>query len=147
VRKAFKERELDIALETHRRLYNAYLDYRELAYSQHGVTLTYVDCSRWFKGQRRTNPYFARINFSSAQATMRRLDKAFAALFRRVKAGQNPGFPRFKGRDRFDSIEFPAYGDGIKLIGGKLRVTNVGPIKVKLHRPIEGKIKTVTLRA
>jgi putative transposase len=155
VRKAFKyrlftnanqERELDIALETHRRLYNAYLDYRELAYSQYGVTLTYVDCSRWFKGRRRTNPYFARINFSSAQATMRRLDKAFAAFFRRAKAGQNPGFPRFKGRDRFDSIEFPAYGDGIKLIDGTLRATNVGLIKVKLHRPLEGKIKTVTLK-
>jgi putative transposase len=155
VRKAFKyrlftnanqERELDIALETHRRLYNAYLDYRELAYSQHGVTLTYVDCSRWFKGQRRRNPFFARINFSGAQATMRRLDKAFAAFFRRVKSGQNPGFPRFKGRDRFDSIEFPAYGDGIKLIDGKLRATNVGLLKVKLHRPIEGTIKTVTLK-
>ena len=115
MRKAFKyrlftnanqERELDIALETHRRLYNAYLDYRELAYSQYGVTLSYVDCSRWFKGQRRTNPFFARINFSSAQATMRRLDKAFAAFFRRVKAGQNPGFPRFKGRDRFDFRRF-----------------------------------------
>ena len=83
---ANQEWELDIALETHRRVYNAYLDYRELAYSQHGVTITYVDCSRWFKGQRATNPYFVRINFSSAQATMRRLDKAFAAFFRRVVA-------------------------------------------------------------
>ena len=48
---------------------------------------------------------------------MRRLDKAFAAFFRRVKAGEKPGYPRFKGRDRFDSIEFPAYGDGIRLNG------------------------------
>jgi putative transposase len=155
VRRAFKfrlftnanqGRELDIALETHRRLYNACLDYRELAYSQHGVTITYVDCSRWFKHQRETNPYFARMNFSSAQATMRRLDKAFAAFFRRAKAGEKPGYPRFKGRDRFDSIEFPAYGDGIRLIGSKLRVQHVGMIKVKLHRAIEGEIKTVTLK-
>ena len=140
MRKAFKyrlftdasqERELDIALETHRRLYNAYLDYRELAYSMYGVTLTYIDCSRWFKHQRGRNPFFAGINFSSAQATMRRLDKAFAAFFRRVKAGENPGYPRFKGRDRFDSIEFPAYGDGIKLIGGELRVQHVGMIRIK----------------
>jgi putative transposase len=98
---ANQERELDIALETHRHLYNTYLDYRELAYSHHGVTLTYVDCSRWFKARRRTNPYFARINFSSAQATMRRLDKAFAAFFRRAKAGEKPGFPRFKRSSRF----------------------------------------------
>jgi putative transposase len=155
VRKAFKfrlftnaaqERELDIALETHRRLYNTYLDYRELAYSMYGASLSYVDCSRWFKGQRQSNPYFARINFSSAQATMRRLDKSFAAFFRRVEAGEDPGYPRFKGRDRFDSIEFPAYGDGIKLVGGKLRVQHVGTIRVKMHRPIEGKIKTVTLK-
>lgn len=155
MRKAFKyrvftnanqERELNIALETHRRLYNTYLDYRELAFSQYGVTLSSIDCSRWFKGQRRTNPFFARINFSSAQATMRRLDRAFAASFRRVKAGEKPGFPRFKGRDFFDSIEFPAYGDGIKLVNGKLRVTNVGLIRIKMHRPIEGKIKTATLK-
>ena len=143
---ANQERELDIALETHRRLYNAYLDLRELACSMYGVPLSYVDCSRWFKGQRATNPFFARINFSSAQATMRRLDKAFAAFFRRIKAGEEPGFPRFKGRDFFDSIEFPAYGDGIKLVNGKLRVTNVGLIRIKMHRPLEGKIKTVSLK-
>ena len=99
---ANQERELDIALETHRRLDNTYLDYRELAYSQHGITITYVDCSRWFKRRRETNPYFARINFSSAQATMRRLDKAFAAFFRRVGAGEEPGFPA--SRDAIASI-------------------------------------------
>src|SRR5262249_41610796 len=112
----------------------------------YGVTLSYVDCSRWFKHQRATNPYFARINFSSAQATMRRLDKAFAAFFRRIKAGEDPGYPRFKGRDRFDSIEFPAYGDGIRLIGTKLRVQHIGTIGIKLHRSIAGTIKTVTLK-
>jgi putative transposase len=141
-----QERELDIALETRRRLYNTYLDYREMAYRHYGTSLSDVDCSRWFKVRRRTNPYLARINFSGAQATMRRLDKAFAAFYRRVKAGEDPGFPRFKGRGRFDSIEFPAYGDGVKLVGGKLRVQHVGMIRIKLHRPIEGRIKSVTLK-
>lgn len=155
MRRAFKfrlwtdtdqERELEIALESHRRLYNACLDYRQLAYELYGASIAYADCSRWYKGQRAVNPYFARLNFSSAQATMRRLDKAFAAFFRRVNAGDEPGHPRFKGRDRFDSIEFPAYGDGIRLLGSKLRVQHVGTIRVKLHRPIEGKVKTVTLK-
>jgi putative transposase len=76
---------------------------------------------------------------------MRRLDKAFQAFFRRVKAGEKPGYPRFKGRDRFDSVEFPAYGDGIRLVGAKLRVQHVGLIKVKIHRAVEGKVKTATL--
>jgi putative transposase len=143
---ANQERELEISLETHRRLYNVCLDYRELGYSMYGATISYADCSRWFKAQRAANPYFARLNFSSSQATMRRLDKSFTAFFRRVKAGEDPGYPRFKGRDQFHSIEFPAYGDGIKLVGGKLRVQNVGSIRICLHRPIEGKIKTVTLK-
>jgi putative transposase len=140
------ERELEIMLETHRRLYNTCLDYRQLAYSQYGASISYADCSRWFKHQRDTDPYFARLNFSSAQATMRRLDRAFAAFFRRVEAGQEPGYPRFKGRDRFDSIEFPANRDGIRLAGAKLYVQHVGMIKVKLHRAVEGKVKTVTLK-
>lgn len=143
---ANQERELDIALESHRRLYNSCLDYRQLAYSLYGASISYADCSRWFKHQRGANPYFARLNFSSAQATMRRLDKGFTAFFRRVKAGDKPGYPRFKGRDHFDSIEFPAYGDGIRLLGSKLRVQHVGTIRVKLHRPIEGTIKTVMLK-
>ena len=143
---ANQERELDIALETHRRLYNECLDYRQLAYEMFGASIGYADCSRWYKHQRESNPFYARINFSSAQATMRRLDKAFQAFFRRVKSGEKPGYPRFKGRDYFDSIEFPAYGDGIRLTSDRLRVQNVGTIKVKLHREIEGKIKTVTLK-
>src|SRR5262249_51321564 len=95
------------ALETHRRLYNTYLDYRELAYSMYGVSLSHVDCSRWFKRQRDTNPYFARINFSSAQATMRRLDKAFSAFLRRAKAGGDPGYPRVKGSCRLGRDRVP----------------------------------------
>lgn len=156
VKRAFKyrlftnvnqERELGIALESHRRLYNVCLEYKQLAYQTCGVSINYCDYSRWFKGQRKTNVYFARLNYSSAQATMRRLDKSFANFFRRVKEGAaKVGYPRFKGRDCFDSIEFPAYRDGIKLIGNKLRVQNVGTIRVKLHRPVEGTIKTVTLK-
>src|SRR3954447_7646851 len=155
MRRAFKyrlwtnvnqERELGIALETHRRLYNECLDYRQLGYETLGASIGYADCSRWFKHRRSSNPFYARLNFSSAQATMRRLDKSFQAFFRRVKAGEKPGYPRFKGRDHFDSIESPAYGDGIRLTGDRLRVQHVGMIRVKLHREIQGTIKTVTLK-
>jgi putative transposase len=141
-----QQRELDAMCSTHRRLYNTCLDYRQLAYDLDGATITYADCSRWFTHQRKIDPFYARLNFSSAQATMRRLDKAFQAFFRRVKAGEKPGYPRFKGRDRFHSVEFPAYGDGIRLIGAKLRVQHVGMIKIKIHRAIEGQVKTVTLK-
>ncbi len=68
-------RELGIMLETHRRLYNACLAQRKKAYKEDGLSLGYCDQSSWFTQQREVNPWFARVNFSSAQATMRRLDR------------------------------------------------------------------------
>jgi putative transposase len=155
VRRAFKfrlftnrnqDRELAAMLETHRRLYNSCLDERKTRYEAEKVTVRYGEQSARFKAERATNPYYARLNFSSAQATMRRLEKSFANFFRRVKTGEKPGYPRFKGRDFFNSIEFPSYGNGIRLNDTKLRVQHVGMIRVKLHRPIEGEVKTVTLK-
>lgn len=142
-----QSRELGIALETHRRLYNACLEQRKTAYEADKTAVKYAVQSTWFTGERATNPYFARLNFSSAQATMRRLDRAFVAFFRRVKAKTGKaGYPRFRGRDRYDSIEYPKDGDGIRLTGNRLRVQHVGTIKVKLHRAAEGKVKTIALK-
>ena len=142
-----QERELSIALETHRRLYNECLSIRIMAYQCYGATFTYFDSSNWFTRQRKINPYFSRLNFSSARGTMRRLDQSYANFFRRCKEGaEKPGFPRFKGRDFFNSIEYPSHGDGIRLTGNRLRVQHVGIIRVKLHRPIQGKVKTLRLK-
>ena len=144
---ANQDRELATMLETHRRLYNACLEQRIVGYESTGTSVKYADQSGWYKVQRAINPFFARLNFSSAQATMRRLEKAYANFFRRVSDGASKaGFPRFKGRDRFDSFEFPSYRDGVRLIGNKLYVQHVGTIRVRLHRAIEGVIKTVTLK-
>jgi putative transposase len=156
VRRAFKyrlrtntnqERELAAMLETHRRLYNACLERRIAANESCEATVKYADQSAEFTNERKTNPFYARINFSSAQATMRRLDKAYQAFFRRVKAKDTrPGFPRFKGRNRFNSVEFPTVGDGIGLKGETLRIQHVGEVPVILHRPMEGKVKTIALK-
>jgi putative transposase len=143
---ANQERELGIMLETHRRLYNAALAQRQWFYDEWQISRSYEDQSGWFKDEREDNRWFAAINFSSAQATLRRLDKAFANFFRRVKAGEEPGYPRFKSADRFDSVLFPSHGDGIRLKGNRLRVQHVGTIRVCLHREAEGKIKTLCLK-
>jgi transposase len=112
---ASHECELAVMLESHRRLYNACLEQRKTAYQTEQRSVKYTEQSAWFKAEGTVNPFFARLNFSSAQATMRRLDRAFQAFFRRRAAGEKPGYPRFKGSHRFDSIEFPACRDGIRL--------------------------------
>ncbi len=79
------------------------------------------------------------------QDVLHRLDKAFSAFFRRIRNGETPGYPRFKGRNRYNSFTYPD-GAGWKFDGQVLHLSKIGKAKVKLHRPLEGKIKTVTIK-
>lgn len=76
---------------------------------------------------------------------LRRIDKAYKSFFRRVKRGDTAGFPRFKNAKRFNSITFPSYGDGCKLKDKKIYLQGIGDINIRLHRPIDGVIKTITI--
>jgi putative transposase len=131
-------------LDVARLFYNAALQERRDAW-KHGVVINYYDQANQLKDIRKDNPWCAVLNYSATQDVLRRLDKAFKSFFRRIKKGEKPGHPRFKGRDRFNSITFPAYGDGMKLTD-KLYIQNAGRIRIRLHRPIEGQIKTVSIK-
>jgi putative transposase len=90
-------------------------------------------------------------SFSSQQATLRRLNIAFAGFFRRVKTakpGVKPGYPRFKGKARFDSVEWPKDGDGARWLPEAKRVylQSIGHVKVRLHRPVVGHVKTIQIK-
>ena len=78
------------------------------------------------------------------QDTLRRVQKAFDNFFRRVKTGEKPGYPRFQGRDHYDSFTFPQ--GGWKLDGRKLTLSRIGSCLLILSRPVAGTIKTVTIK-
>jgi len=151
VRKTFKyrlyptneqEQALAEMLTTHRHLYNRALAERKTAWEERQEAVSYGQQSAHLKDERTTNPYLAATNFSSCQATLRRLDRSFQAFFRRLKNGERPGYPRFRGQNRFDTVEFPAFGDGCKLDGSLVYFQHIGHVKIKLHRPVEGTIKS-----
>ena len=73
-----------------------------------------------------------------------RVDLAFKAFFRRVKSGDTPGYPRFKGYGRYDSFTYPQ--SGFKIVDDKLHLSKIGDIKIKLHRLFDGTIKTLTIK-
>jgi putative transposase len=79
------------------------------------------------------------------QTVVSDLDKAFQAFFRRVKAGEAPGYPRFKGKHRFKSFGFKEYGNGFKVDGRRLKVSGIGRLAVRWHRQLPGTIKTLRL--
>jgi putative transposase len=127
------------------RLYNAALQERRDAWRINRESVTYYTQANQLKEIRAAGD-LALANFSACQDVLRRVDKTFKAFFRRVERGGKAGYPRFKSFARFDSFTFPSYGDGCKLIDSKLRLQGVGLVKVKLHRPVEGAIKTVTVK-
>jgi putative transposase len=79
-----------------------------------------------------------------AQDVFIRLDRAIKAKIRRKKTGLGGGFPRFKSLDRMKSLHYPQ--SGFSLNGKKLKITPFGEIKIKTHREVKGKIKTLTLK-
>jgi putative transposase len=141
-------------LRDHCSLYNGALQERRDAYRHVSKTrITYGQQSAQLKDVRAFDPERqGRWSFSSQQATLRRLDKAFAAFFRRVKSGQTPGYPRFRGTNRFDTVDFPKDGDGCHWNSTphdpvtRVRLQGVGHVKVNQHRPVAGKVKTVSVR-
>ena len=121
-------------LEDHRELYDAALEHRRTAWQRAGVTIRYSDQSADLKHIRRADPNGqGRWSFCSQQATLRRLDKGFAAFFRRVKAGDKPGYPRFKGRGWFDTVEWPK--DGKHVANPPLLQDRPGPARCRSACP------------
>ncbi len=127
-------------------LYNAALQERIGAWKTCRKSINYYDQANQLKAMR-ADGCLTLANFSCCQDVLRRLDKTFKAFFARCKRGDKPGFPRYRSFRRYDSITFPSYGDGCRLLpNGKLRIQGAGHIKVKLHRPVEGLVKTVTVK-
>jgi len=153
MRKAFKfrifptkaqRRRLEDTLELCRQLYNAGLEQRKTAYKRCGISLSRQTQHAELPALKAESPEWEGVYSQVLQEVLTRLDKAFDAFFRRIKAGEKPGYPRFKGKGRYDSFTYPQFGFALK--DGRLHVSKIGAIKIRLHREIVGTIKTLTLR-
>jgi putative transposase len=142
---AEQEQVLDETLWRCRTLYNVALEQRITAYRRCGVSVTRYQQEAELKDIRAEFPEYAAIHSHVLQDVLARLDKTYQAFFRRVKAGQTPGFPRFQGTNRYHSFTYKEYGNGASLDNGFLVLSKVGRLVVRWSRPIEGTPKTVTI--
>ncbi len=78
------------------------------------------------------------IHSQVLQNTLKRLERSFRNFFNGF------GYPRFQGRNRYNSFTYPQSGFTIE--NGKLNLSKIGSVKIILHREIEGKIKTCTIK-
>ncbi|WP_229723738.1 RNA-guided endonuclease InsQ/TnpB family protein [Deinococcus aerolatus] len=126
-----------------RNLYNAALQERRDAYRKAGKTITAYDQMKYLREIKEALPEYKGVYSQVLQDVLKRLEKAFKAFFRRVKAGQTPGYPRFKGAGWYDSICYPQ--SGFSVAGDVAYFSKIGNIRLRLSRPLEGKIKTATI--
>jgi putative transposase len=132
-------------LEHSRQIYNAALAERISCYQIRGQSLGYVEQSRHLTDAR-TLPEVKSHLRSIQQDALERVEEAFKGFFRRVQNGEKPGFPRFKGKDRYHT--FSQKYEKVRpcpIKGDKLTVPGVGACRVRLSRPIEGQCKQLRI--
>jgi len=139
-----QESALNAALEECRWLYNHLLECRKNAWEQRGENLTCYGQINTFGILKTEHPSLTTVHSQVLQNVAVRVDLAMKAFFRRCKAGETPGYPRFKSYGRYDSFTYPQSGFTIDE-QGKLYASSIGHIKMVLHRPIRGRIKTLTI--
>lgn len=131
-----QHRALDSILEAQRQLYNAALQERIGAFRNAGKTITYFDQTKSLTEWRRTDAEARSVPVAVQRATLKRIDEAYKAFFRRCHAGEKPGFPRFRGKGWFDSFGFREF-DGIRLENGRLHFQGMpGGLRIHFHREL-----------
>ena len=136
---------LNETLEECRWLYNHLLEKRKETYEQTGKGLSLSGQQSTFPILKQERPSLDNVHSQVLQNVAVRIDLAFKAFFRRYKAGEKPGFPRFRGHDRYDSFTFPQSGFSITH-DDRVTLSKIGGVKMAYHRPIKGQIKTCTIR-
>lgn len=134
-----QEIKLEKSLDQSCFLYNQLLDIHQQIYLGEGKSLSEFDINILLKDFETKN-----LHSQVKQNISKRLSDAFKHFFRRVKSGEVPGFPKFKKRIFYSSITFPQYKQKIK--DNKLKLSRIGNIDIVLHRELEGKIKTLTIK-
>jgi putative transposase len=137
-------RKLDQSLNGCRWLYNNFLEQRKTAFETEQKSLSRYNQTSTIPGLKKEHPFLNDVFSQALQNVSLRIDLAFRAFFRRCKTGKNPGYPRFRSKNRYDSFTYPQ--SGFKLLKNVVQLSKIGGVKIRLHRPIEGQIKTCTVR-
>ena len=148
---AGKHERLDAVLRQCATLYNAGLQERRDAYKMAGASVSLYNQTKQFTAIRADMPEWSALDVNVGRGVLRRLDRAFNAFFRRVKAGETPGFPRFKSGRRWRTIDLALTRPGMVKVsedGRKayIRVKGLPVIELRLRRPLPPSEHLKTLR-
>ena len=127
-----------------RKLYNSCHEQRISVYAQRKRGISGYTQAKELPLLKQEFPEYKEINSQTLQAVVERLQGAYDSFFRRLKNGETPGFPRFKGKDRYNSFVLKQIGWSLNK--NNLTIKNIGRFKLFLSRPILGDIKRITVK-
>ena len=141
-----QERRLVATLDACRFVYNWGIEDRRNLWNYCRVSANFYDQSDYLKSLKSANPWLQEVHAHPLQEALRRVERSFDGFFLRVKKGEKPGYPRFKGKGWYDSFTFKEWENGASLDGKRLFLSKIGRVRIHLHRPLEGEIKTCTVK-
>lgn len=140
-----QQEQLQWTLDRARELYNAALQERRDAYRMAGKSVNYYDQANQLPDIKQLREEYKDIHSQVLQDVLKRVEKAMKAFFRRVKNGETPGYPRYQGKHRYDSFTYPQGGYSLTH-DNHLCLSKIGSLKIKLHRPVRGTVKTLSIK-
>ena len=131
-----------------RNFYNMCLSERKWAYELEQRHVSRIDQQHQIKHYKATFPQAKQVHTHVLLVVTHDIQKAYDAFFRRIKSGEKAGYPRYKGRNWFNSFGFAEHGNGFRLDGNRLKMFGAGRIPVRMHRaiPDNGTIKTCRIK-
>lgn len=135
---------LDNTLDLTRELYNCALQERIGAYKERQISLNYYTQANQLAEIKESRIELNNVHSQILQDVLKRLEKTFKAFFGRVKRGEKAGFPRYKGKNWFNSFTFPQ--SGFRLDGNNLFLSKIGKVQIHLSQKMIGKVKTCTIK-
>ncbi len=141
-----QERQLETTLAACRFVYNWGIEDRRNLWDYCKVSTGFFDQSKFLPHLKALHPFLKDVHAHPLQEALKRGDRAFLRYFQARQEGKRHGHPRFKGRHAYTSFTFKEWGNGAKLDGKRLELSKIGRVRIHLHRPLEGEIKTCTIK-
>jgi len=139
-----QETALESVLSVCRDVYNSMVNWRKHDFEVKGQSPNYYEQKKALPVWKASHPELLSVHSQTLQDVVRRVDLAFQAFFRRVKAGETPGYSRMKGVGQYDSFTFTQGGYSLGADG--LTLFKIGVVKAVFHRVVAGRVKTLTIR-
>lgn len=140
---ALQETLLEKTLEECRFLYNTFLHERKESWEKHKKGLSFFTQKKTIVSLKKSRPSLDEVHSQVSQNVAERIDLAFKAFFRRCKAGEKPGYPRFRGKGQYHSFTYPQDNGAFKFVeDNRIKLSKIGNVKIVKHRELEGTPKT-----